>query len=129
MRRDLYEKKPAGMDNYLSAYGWHFSKKMSEWGISMIEGYENKRDIKTKDEIERMLEQCGAQIPKGVGYDALYVYYMLSSDLHLPEGNADLIRYVGYWLNDKDGYEGMHFTRFYADCIGKGMPILWEEMM
>ena len=35
-RFDMYEKKPAGMDNYLSNYGWHFSKKMCEWAISMM---------------------------------------------------------------------------------------------
>ena len=27
------------------------------------------------------------------------------------------------------GYGGLPFTRYYADTIGSGTPILWEEMM
>ena len=30
-RLDTYDKMPLAMKNYLSLYGWHFSKKMCEW--------------------------------------------------------------------------------------------------
>lgn len=39
-RLDNYEVKPSGMDNYLQNYGWHFSKKMCEWAVSMMKGRE-----------------------------------------------------------------------------------------
>ena len=58
-RLDTYDRIPPAMADYLSQYGWHFSKKM---------------------------------------YDV-------------------------------DAYNGMPFTRFYADCIGSGNPIMWEQMM
>ena len=29
----------------------------------------------------------------------------------------------------EDLYEGIVFTRFYADCIGSGIPIIWEDML
>lgn len=33
------------------------------------------------------------------------------------------------YLGDPDGYEGVAFTRFYADCIGKGALIPWDDML
>lgn len=27
------------------------------------------------------------------------------------------------------GYDGKALTRFYADCIGSGTPIMWEDMI
>ena len=32
----MYERKPSGMEEYLSNYGWHFSKAMCMWAISMM---------------------------------------------------------------------------------------------
>ena len=37
MRLDMYDDFPSGMKAYLSAYGWHFSKAMCDWAISMME--------------------------------------------------------------------------------------------
>jgi hypothetical protein len=53
-RLDNYEVKPAGMDNYLQNYGWHFSKKMCEWAVSMMKGREGN-SIKMVD--KNSLEQ------------------------------------------------------------------------
>ena len=30
-RLDAYDRFPSGMKEYISQYGWHFSKKMCEW--------------------------------------------------------------------------------------------------
>ena len=35
-RLDVYDYFPDGMTDYLSIYGWHFSKKMCEWAVSKI---------------------------------------------------------------------------------------------
>ena len=40
-----------------------------------------------------------------------------------------LALFIKDYMDDEDGYEGLPFTRFFADCIGKGCPILWEDMM
>ena len=32
-------------------------------------------------------------------------------------------------MDDPDGYEGMAFSRFLADCNAKGVPIVWEDMI
>lgn len=40
-----------------------------------------------------------------------------------------LAMYVGDVINDADAYDGMVFTKFYADCIGGGVSINWEDMI
>ena len=32
-RLDAYDRFPSGMKEYISQYGWHFSKKMCEWAF------------------------------------------------------------------------------------------------
>lgn len=65
------------------------------------------------------------------GYDKVFVYHMGLSD-YLGSSIVDemhLAHYVKDVLDDVDGYDGIAFTRFYADCSGKGIPINWEDMM
>ena len=35
-RLDTYSRFPSGMQEYLSAYGWHFSKKMCDWAVGKM---------------------------------------------------------------------------------------------
>lgn len=37
--------------------------------------------------------------------------------------------FIKDYVDDPDGYDGLPFTRFYADCIGSGKPIMWEDML
>lgn len=61
-RLDTYDKMPTAMKNYLSLYGWHFSKKMCEWAVSKME-VENKTTKQKeklvpikKEEVEELLK-------------------------------------------------------------------------
>ena len=65
------------------------------------------------------------------GYDAVYVANMCRADFFGKsiKDEGALVQYVIDTINDPDGYEGMVFTRFYADCVGSGTPIDWEDMM
>lgn len=36
-RLDTYDRIPPAMADYLSQYGWHFSKKMCLWAVSRHE--------------------------------------------------------------------------------------------
>lgn len=131
-RLDTYEKLPSGMAEYLSTYGWHFSKRMAEWAISMMKD-RNGASVRMKDKatIDESLKAQGVDTKSIVGYDAVYVEAMARSDYF---GNSittemQLWKFIGDYLNDKDGYDGVALTRFHADCIAKGMPIYWEEML
>ena len=37
--------------------------------------------------------------------------------------------FVRDYIDDSDGYDGLPFTRFLADCIGRGKPVIWEDMI
>lgn len=131
-RFDMYEKKPAGMENYLSNYGWHFSKKMCEWAISMMKDRVGAK-VKMSDlnELKEKLKTNSIKIDDTGGYDIVYVEAMCRSDFFGSSITSDVqvYKYIGDLIGDKDGYDGMPFTRFYADCLARGIVVLWEEMM
>ena len=131
-RLDYYDILPDGMDAYLSHYGWHFSKKMCEWAVGNMRD-RNGRPLqaRTKDSIERILSTYGIKLDNDKGYDKVFVFHMGVSDYlggSIPD-EAHIARYVKEVLDDVDGYEGIAFSRFFADCNGKGVPIIWEDMI
>jgi hypothetical protein len=135
MRLDYREKFPSGMEEYLSLYGWHFSKKMCEWAASKmykkVMGRNEYIDPMTKERLDALLKQYGITLEKNNGYDAVYIANMCKADF-LGSSIRDegaLILYVKDVIDDPDGYEGLPFTRFYADCIGSGTVISWEDMI
>ena len=131
-RLDYYDILPAGMDAYLSNYGWHFSKAMCEWAVSkMRDRNGNKIQMRTKEQVEAILRSAGVEIENDNGYDKVFLMHMGLSDYvgsSIPD-EVHLARYVQDVLDDKDGYDGIAFSRFLADCNGKGVPIMWEDMI
>ena len=134
MRLDSRDKFPSGMEEYLSQYGWHFSRKMCDWASSRmykkVNG--NKEYIQPfiKETLKNLATQFGMTI-EAKGYDDVYIANMCKADFlgSSIKNEPDLIRYVKDVIEDPDGYEGMPFTRFYADCIGSGTPIPWEDVI
>lgn len=131
MRLDNYETFPAGMQEYLRNYGWHFSKRMCQWAVSnMTDRNGNKVKAYDKPKVETMLAVSNIQLKNDKGYDKVFVANMAQADFL---GNSlmnemQVARYVKDYIDDPDGYDGLPFTRFYADCIGSGTPIEWEDM-
>ena len=124
------------MDVYLSNYGWHFSKRMCDWAVSMMgtvpEGAIKPAKIApmSKEELDGVLAKHGFQLENNVGYDAVYVVNMARADHpRTLRTEQALAQFVKEYIDDPDGYEGLPFTRFYADCIGSGKPIFWEELL
>lgn len=85
----------------------------------------------TKESLDTMLKTNNIIIENDVGYDALYVLNMAKADYHGSSITEDvkMIKFVKDYLDDPDGYDGIALTRFYADCIGKGEMIPWEDML
>lgn len=115
-------------------YGWHFSKNMAEWAASnmYIEPNGKKTPIVpySREDVNRLKSRFGI-VYEAKGYDDVYLANMCKADylggsIH---NEQDLILFVKQSITDPDGYDGMTFTRFFADCIGSGTPILWEEMI
>lgn len=132
-----HDNFPSGMREYLDAYGWHFSKKMCEWAVSKMKkknpstGKSEPIDYVEKDKVDEILKKYNIQIDNDVAYDKVYVFnsgradYLKSSIVD----EAHLALYIKDFFDDEDGYSEMAFTRFYADCIAKGIPIIWDDVM
>ena len=78
-RLDTYDRLPSGMKEYLSQYGWHFSKKMCEWAVSKMRvsddsssaastGKTRKLEAMKKDEVEKLLKKYCIKLDKDSGY-------------------------------------------------------------
>lgn len=136
-RLDSYSKYPSGMKEYLEAYGWHFSKNMCNWACSLLkkENPVTKKsepsDILTKDQIEEMIKKHGIKFNTKLGYDCYYVANWAKATFMKTAVDDDmhLIKLVKEYIENVNSYEEAPFTRFYADCIGKGIPIMWEDML
>lgn len=135
MRLDCRDRFPSGMEEYLSLYGWHFSKRMCEWASSKM--YKSKDGKKTyitpynREQVEALKKQYNVTLEHNSGYDDVYIANMCKADFYGSSIKDDpsLILYVKDVIDDADAYEGMPFTRFYADCIGSGCPIPWEDVI
>ena len=135
-RLDSRDTFPSGMEDYLSQNGWHFNKRLCEWAVKQMKKKNQLNKIDkitpyTKDSLDSMLSANNVVIENNVGYDALYVLNMAKADYHGSSivEDARLIKFVKDYLDDPDGYDGVAMTRFYADCIGKGIAIPWEDVL
>lgn len=131
-RLDFYEIKPAGMERYLSIYGWHFSKGMCMWAVSMMRDRNGaKVQPMSKEQIKEMFGRCSMAMPEAKGYDDVFATAMVKADYFGSSvtNEAQHCKMVCDIMNDKDGYDGRLFTRFYADTVAKGLPIIWEDMI
>lgn len=128
---------PEDMEQYLSYYGCHFNKLLCEFAVSKM-----KRDDKqtgmlkkitpvTMEELKALLEKYKIDIDSKEQYDALYLANMVKADFlgSSIEDEEHMAKYIEDVLCDQDGYEGLVFYRFLADCAGKGVVIFWEQMI
>lgn len=130
-RLDDYTELPSGMKEYLSYYGWHFSKKMYEFAVKgMKDRNNNMMNVYDKQYVDNTLKSNNISFTYK-GYDAPYVYAMAKSDFFgsALQSENQICRFVKDYIDDVDGYEGIAFTRFYADCMAKGIPIIWEDLL
>lgn len=133
-RLDYYDIHPAGLDAYLANNGWHFNKQMCEWAVSMMIDHQTGQKLTspyTKAEVKELLKAQGIELDNDRGYDAVYVANMLKADKlggSIPS-EAHLAMGIKEYIDDPDGYEGLPFSRFLADCNGAGIPIMWLDMI
>lgn len=136
MRLDARDSFPSGMEEYLAQNGWHFSKKMFDWVSSNMykidpSGKKIKVPIFSKESVDELLRRYGINLDNKFGYDYVFAANMCRADYFGSSVTDEqhLALFVKDYVDDPDGYEELPFTRFYADCIGKGVPIPWEDVI
>jgi hypothetical protein len=100
-RLDSYGSYPSGMEESLSIYGWHFSKKMCNWAISLLKRYNvapkpDQSDVATKEQIDEMFKKHNMQINNLIGYDYCYEFNKVKAThwKHAIEDDIHLLRYL-----------------------------------
>lgn len=132
-RLDSRSAFPEDMENYLEFNGWHFNKKMCQWAVSKMYKMngEKKEYIEpyTLESLRALLEKVKVEFE--IDYDALYIANMCKADFlgSSIQNETQLAKYVKDVVEDPDGYDGLPFTRFYADCIGSGTSIPWDDLL
>ena len=136
-RLDVHEKMPSGMDEYLSNYGWHFSKKLCDFAVSRMKkknsssGKEETITPITKEQVDELLKKYNVSIERKEGYDCVFVANMCKADYlgsSVPNEQY-LALFIKDYVDDPDGYDGLPMTRWYADIIGSGTRVIWEDML
>lgn len=129
---EMAQLQPSGFAEYMATYGGHFSKKMCEWAVGMMKVKGNKKlSPWTREQVESILTKNGVVLDNDMGYDKVYVANMCKADF-LGSSVVDESRaamYVKDLLDDPDGYDEMVFNRFMMDCMGRNIPIMWEDML
>lgn len=136
MRLDARDKFPSGMEDYLAIYGWHFSKKMCDWAVSeMYKKDANGKQVAlipmAKNTVDELLKRYSVNLSNKNGYDYVFAANMCMADYmgSSIEDERHMALFIKDYVDDQDGYSELPFTRFYADCIGSGKPIIWEDML
>lgn len=119
------------MINYLRYNGPHFSKKLADWAISKMKKNGKTLQATSKQDIDKLIQTLNIVIENNSLYDYVYVYNMAKADFYGSslDNDRQLIRFVKDYLDDEDGYDGIAFNRFLADCARKGVAIDWESMI
>ena len=128
MRLDFYDDRPASMKRYLKYYGPHFNKKLCKFAVGKMK--HGKTPIE-KDKVDEVLNKYSISLDNNELYDYVYVYNMGYNDFvgSSIEDEKHLLLYVKDVIDDKDGYDGIVFNRWYADTVILGIPIEWDDML
>ena len=128
---------PEDMEQYMSFYGMHFNKKLCDFAVGKMKkedkatGMLKKITPMTLEEVKGILEKNKVQIESNDWYDAVYLANMVKADYwgSSIEDEAHMAKYIEDVICDPDGYEGIVFSRFLADCSAKGCVIFWDMMI
>jgi hypothetical protein len=125
---DYYDDRPTSMKRYLKYYGKHFNKKLCDFAVSKMK--HGKIPV-SKESVENILNKHNIELEHNELYDHVYVYNMGNNDFFGSSISDEkhLAMYVKDVIDDKDGYDGIVFNRWYADTVSLGIPIEWDEMV
>lgn len=127
-----YDFKSPAMRAYLGTYGPHFCKRLCTDAVNLMRGNDDEKiTLISKDELKEKFEAYGIEVKHNALYDAVFVYSMAVSDYwgRSLDDERHLMLFVKDYLDDPDGYEGIAFHRWYADCCKKGIVVDWEDYL
>lgn len=129
---DSHDILPSGMREYISHYGFHFSKKACEFAVSLMRGRNGEKvEQITKEQVDDYLRRFGIELKNKHGYDYVFVFHMARADYYKSSIIDDqrLALFVRDYVDDPDASEETTFRRWLATMVGNGQPIDWEDII
>ena len=84
-----------------------------------------------QEAVEKLLADHEIDYRTAKGHDLAYIANMIIADRwgNSVKNEEQLALAIQDEICDPDGYDGMAFSRYLADCNAKGVPIVWEDMI
>ena len=117
---------------YLKTYGPHFTKKLCDFAVSMMENDKGSITPFTKNEVDQKLTITGTKLEYNKLHDYIYVANMCKADFlgeSVPNDDIHLCKYIKGVIDDPDGYDGQVFNRWISDMEGMRIPIDWSDFI
>lgn len=131
-RKDSRTKYPSALEEYLSEFGYHFNERLYKFAVSMMESRDgDKIPVFDKEKVDSFLRANNVTLDNNLGHDAAYVLAMAKADYYGSSitDERHLALFIKDFCDDPDGAETKAFDHFYIDCVAKGIPIFWDEMI
>lgn len=129
---DTHDILPSGMREYISNYGFHFSKRAFEHAVSLMRGRNGEKiEPVTKEQVYEFLRRFGVETKNNYGYDVPFVFHMAKAD-YFKSSIADeqhLALFVRDYVDDPDASIETPFRRWLATMVGNGHGVDWEDIM
>lgn len=122
---------------YQDRYHGHFSRRLAEWAVSMME----RKDLVSGkvtpikpysiEEVEEMIEPFRKQIGEEAIYDCWYLANMCKADYlgsSIPD-KEHVALFIKDTILDIDGDATSVLATFRAKCDVKRIPIMWERYL
>lgn len=129
---DIYDEMPSGMKAYLANYGFHFNKKACMKAIECMEKKGGERlNPMNKEIVQDILSRNKVTLHNDTLYDSVYVANMAMADYmgRSIEDERHLALFVKDYIDDPDGSDEKAFRHYLQDCIAKGEPIEWDDIL
>ena len=144
--RDLpYESEAYDLMNdkgflaYVDRHGYHFTEALAEHVSKMMENADGSKHTWSAEQVKKAMVSLGyfqLTDKNTTKTQATYGDLTYLANMHYADGfpdplkdEASCLKYAWKNANDPDGYDGMIFSRWTADAIGKDIEIDWDKFV
>ena len=130
--REASEFMADGFRDYIKKHGYHFTDELAEHVSKMMVNRNGKEHTWAVEQVLKAMSSMGYSAPKNVtDGDITYLANMYYADLYdkILKDESSCLKTAYIIATDPDGYDGMIFSRWTSDAIGKNVKIDWEKFI
>lgn len=130
--REASEFMSDGFRDYIKKHGYHFTDELAEHVSKMMVNRNGKEHTWAVEQILKAMSSMGYSVPNNVtDGDITYLANMYYADLYdtILKDESSCLKTAYIIATDHDGYDGMIFSRWTSDAIGKNVKIDWNKFI